>query len=224
MWKPLDNSQIDYVQHSGFIRCTCACGKEDLVRVASLLYGETSSCKSCAMRIRNLQISPEKRVRIATAASLAAAEKLKQRQDPYIDKYTKNVVDRVSGILACAKQRCTNPNNNQYKDYGLRGIEFKFPSIRLATEWVLDNLGTKPSPEMSLDRVDNNRGYEPGNLRWATRAEQARNKRVYKRTNNGERIRKIMEVRKDITYESIRMWVASGMTDEEILNKRKYER
>lgn len=223
MWKPLDDSQLEKVLHSGFIDCVCSCGKESKVRVSSLLYGETHSCKSCATRIRNLAVPEEDRKRIATKASLAAAEKLKNTLDPYVVRYGQEAIDNISNTLASAKQRCTNPNNNQYRDYGLRGIQFRFSSIREGAEWVLDNLGPKPQPDMSLDRIDNNRGYEPGNLRWATRLEQARNKRAYKRTKNGERIRAIMALRSDLTYESIRLWISKGLSDEEILGKRKYQ-
>lgn len=47
-------------------------------------------------------------------------------------------------------------------------------------------MGFKPSPEHSIDRIDNDRGYEPGNVRWATRLEQGNNKRIYKTSKTGE--------------------------------------
>lgn len=99
-----------------------------------------------------------------------------------------------------------------------------FPTRRAFAEWVLDNLGSKPTADHSLDRIDNNRGYEPGNLRWATREEQARNKRPYRRTQNGERIRKLKEARPDLTYETIRLWITQGASDEDIIQRKKYAR
>lgn len=75
--------------------------------------------------------------------------------------------------------RCTNPTNAAYKDYGGRGIKVypkwqydQYSFIR----YMLDNLGDRP-PGFSLDRIDNSKGYTPGNLRWADRTTQATNRR-----------------------------------------------
>ena len=74
-------------------------------------------------------------------------------------------------------QRCTDPNSSDYKYYGGRGIT-------VADEWLdftnfKRDVGDRP-PGTSLDRIDNNRGYEPGNVRWATRKEQMQNTRGVK--------------------------------------------
>ena len=77
------------------------------------------------------------------------------------------------------KQRCYNANNISYQNYGGRGI-------KMANEWYnsfnsfYSYIGKRPSSRHSLDRIDNNGNYEPGNVRWATIHEQCANKR----TNN----------------------------------------
>jgi hypothetical protein len=73
------------------------------------------------------------------------------------------------------RQRCEDPNNEDFARYGGRGIKVcdrwrSFPAF-------LADMGLKPSRQHSLDRFpDNDRGYEPGNCRWATIGEQCRNR------------------------------------------------
>lgn len=119
-----------------------------------------------------------------------------------------------------AKRRCTNPNLNSYINYGARGIEFRFESPADMARWIIANIGYRPSAEYSLDRIDNNGHYEAGNLRWATRTEQANNKRAYKVGAAGARIQKLIQLT-DYGYESIRTFIKEGLTDDEIINRRK---
>lgn len=121
-------------------------------------------------------------------------------------------------VMMGAKQRCTNPNSKAYKNYGGRGIEFRFAGIEVATRWVCDNLGLKPSKKYSIDRIDNNGHYERGNLRWATTVEQARNKRAYK---NGTRMRRLRKFRPDYSKQGIHKFIGWGWTDEQILAHKK---
>src|SRR5260370_11604518 len=72
-----------------------------------------------------------------------------------------------------AKKRCTNPNMPNWRSYGGRGIKFLFENF----EQFLLVLGKRPSPEHSLDRIDNGGHYEPSNVRWATKREQFLNQR-----------------------------------------------
>lgn len=85
---------------------------------------------------------------------------------------------------ASIKARCNNPENKSYHNYGGRGIE-------VCGEWLNDfdafyaHIGDKPSSRHSIDRIDNDRGYEPGNVRWADWSTQLYNRRKHRRNTSG---------------------------------------
>ena len=75
-----------------------------------------------------------------------------------------------------ARNRCANPFDEHWKDYGGRGIKFLFTSF----EQFFAYMGLRPAG-MTLDRIDVNGNYELGNVRWATRSEQNKNQRRWMR-------------------------------------------
>ena len=82
-------------------------------------------------------------------------------------------------------QRCTNPNHKAYKDYGARGITV-CEEWQDVTNFVVWAESTYPNTEgMSLDRIDNAKGYSPDNCRWADRLTQALNRRKMRTNTSG---------------------------------------
>ena len=144
-------------------RCRCSCGNWSPCVVSNnLLRGYTTSC-GC--------------VRDESAAKNGRSTKTHG-----LTGQTGNAhYARWRGM----KGRTANPNRTDYKNYGGRGIrlhqqwEESFVEFKA---WLDENLG--PCPEgFSLDRIDNDGHYEPGNLRWASKTHQNRNRRKKSKKN-----------------------------------------
>lgn len=103
--------------------------------------------------------------------------KRKMRKYPPKKDRIPKVIDPLERTWNGIKQRCRNPNNWAYDRYGARGID-------ICDEWhddfimfksYMDSLG-RPQGDVSIDRIDNDIGYVPGNVRWATVDQQANNR------------------------------------------------
>ena len=137
--------------------CKCECGKQKDVPTNVLLNGESQSC-GCLRHDRYLE----------AVTKHGCGKKIKGS-----DRYA----TREYCIWQNMKQRCYNPNYKQFMDYGGRGIGMFEPWIE-SFETFYEFIGPCPSENHSIDRYPNNDGnYEPGNVRWATKKEQAEHRR-----------------------------------------------
>lgn len=119
------------------------------------------------------------------------------------------------------RQRCRNPKDRRWKDYGGRGIEFRFDSVTMCALWIKENLGIPQDAEfLHLDRKDNNGHYEPGNLRWATVALNQNNQRS---TRWGPLIHKFKLQHPDVRYAdaSLKVLFRRGLSFMEIAERWK---
>jgi len=138
--------------------CLCSCGKECVVKAGALISGNTKSC-GCYHR------------------ELFSQSTIKRNKERATHRKTSTYIYNIwRGILG----RCCDPNNKDYPNWGGRGITV-FPEWisepKKFFDYIEKELGDRPSPKHYLDRIDNFGNYEPGNLRWASAIESARNRR-----------------------------------------------
>lgn len=85
-------------------------------------------------------------------------------------------------VWAGMVQRCTNPRSDRYGDYGGRGITVCEQWLS-SFETFLSDMGIRPGPDYSIDRINNESSYSKSNCKWSTRSEQQKNKRQYDSSN-----------------------------------------
>jgi hypothetical protein len=86
------------------------------------------------------------------------------------------------GCWVNIRTRCYNPKEKRFESYGGRGITVCDRWLESFENFLAD-MGPKPSPELSIERINNDGNYEPGNCKWATRSEQMHNRRPFKHKN-----------------------------------------
>lgn len=123
-----------------------------------------------------------------------------------------------SGIL----QRCCNPKHHAYHRYGGRGIDVFHPWKTDFWSFVRD-IPPRPSADHTINRLDNNVGYYPGNVAWATAAEQWANKPTRRRDLGGHTLSSQSEAI-GLPVSTLKSRIYSGWSVEEALSKPKRKR
>lgn len=177
----------------------CACGVEREVRANTVRHGKSKSC-GCAINKRP-----------------TCGEQLKHGAD---------FSDKVYRTWRNVKTRIFNKKSATYKNYGARGVTMH-QAWADSFEVFRDAVGNPPTEQHSLDRIDGNCGYVPGNVRWATASEQAMNRATCRLISIGGETRPLKDWcnRTGIKYELAQYRLKKGMPAEMVIDSNlKFDR
>lgn len=176
--------------------CLCDCGVIKSINGSSMVRGEIKSC-GC--------LNNEMRIKTNTTHGASG--------------------DSEYSIYCHMKTRCGNKNNTHYHRYGGRGIIVCKRWIDSYSNFIAD-MGKRPSPLHTLDRIDNNGNYEPSNCRWATKIEQSNNTTTNVRLSfNGESLTLAEWSRKlGINYSTLNFRLRNGCSVERILSPQRFKK
>ena len=142
--------------------CLCDCGSTTIVRTDHLIHSPRTESCGCLWRERTRESG-------ISNIKHGHARGTKRHQ----------IYKTWQGM----NQRCSNPHNPKFPAYGGRGIKVCEAWVHSFAAFLAD-VGDRPSPGMSIDRINNDGNYEPGNVRWSDPTQQARNRRERKSENH----------------------------------------
>ena len=183
--------------HTVMMNCKCDCGNSKIVRSKCLTSGITSSC------------------------GCFAKESMSKRASKHNGYGTK-----LYAIWNSMRQRCYNPNNHAFNNYGARGISVcsEWDDFNVFRSWALKTGYSEVAKRgcCTLDRIDVNKSYSPDNCRWADMRAQSNNRRMTIFISANGQTHSISEWSNilGIKYQTLWRRYKSGWSSEKIINKK----